>query len=97
LASFSNWRVRNQPCVFASSTALSTIPIRARLRGQHHLGAEEAHQPAPLDAELLGHRHDQRIALLGAHHGKADAGVAAGRLDHGLAGLQLAGLSRPPR
>ena len=61
-----------------------------RLRGQHHLGAEEAHQPAPLDAELLRHGHHQRIALGGAYHGEADAGVAAGRLDHGLAGLQLA-------
>ena len=64
---------------------------RCGWRGQHHLGAEEAHQPAPLDAELLGHRHDQRIALLRAHHGEADAGVAAGRLDHRLAGLELAG------
>ena len=65
-----------------------------RLRGEHHLGAEEAHQPAPLDAELLGHGHDQRIALGGAHHGEPDAGVAAGGLDHGLAGLQFARLLR---
>ena len=66
----------------------------AALRGrrQHHLGAEEAHQLAPLDAEGLGHRHDQRIALLGADHGEPDAGVAAGGLDHRLARLQLAGL-----
>src|SRR3984885_13429592 len=27
LASFSNWRVRNQPCVFASSTAFATMPV----------------------------------------------------------------------
>ena len=26
LASFSNWRVRNQPCALASSTALTTMP-----------------------------------------------------------------------
>ena len=58
------------------------------------LGAEEAHQLAPLDAEGLRHGDDQRIALGGADHGKADAGVAAGRLDHGLAGLQLAGFLR---
>ena len=60
-----------------------------RLRRQDHLGAEKAHQPAPLDAELLGHRDHQRIALGGAHHREADAGVAAGRLDDGLAGLEL--------
>ena len=65
---------------------------RSRLRGQHHLGAEEAHQPAPLDAELLRHGHHQRIALGGAHHGEPDAGVAAGRLDDGLPGLELARL-----
>ena len=59
---------------------------------EHHLGAEKAHQPAPLDAELLGHGHDQRIALGGAHHREPDAGVAAGRLDHRLAGLELARL-----
>src|SRR3546814_16943818 len=39
---------------------------------------------APLDAEALRHDDDQRIALLGADHGEADAGVAAGRLDHRL-------------
>ena len=60
-------------------------------RREHHLGAEEAHQLAPLDAERLRHRHHQRIALRGAHHREPDAGVAAGRLDHGLAGLELAG------
>src|SRR5690606_11159388 len=52
------------------------------------LGAEEAHQLAPLDAEALRHDDDQRVALLGADHGEADAGVAAGRLDHRLARLQ---------
>ena len=53
--------------------------------------SEEAHQPAALDAEGLGHGDDERVALLCAHHGEADAGVAAGGLDHGLAGLELAG------
>ena len=33
---------------------------------------------------------DQWIALLGADHRQPDAGVAAGRLDHGLTGFQLA-------
>ena len=59
-------------------------------RRQHHLGAQHAHQLAALDREAVGHGDDQRIALLGADHGEADAGVAAGRLDHGLAGLQRA-------
>jgi hypothetical protein len=33
LASFSNWRVRNQPCVSASSTALLTIATARPLPG----------------------------------------------------------------
>ena len=40
---------------------------------------------------VLGHRDDERIAFLGADHGEADAGVAAGRFDYGLTGLQLPG------
>ena len=58
--------------------------------GDDDFRAEEAHQPAALDAEGLGHGDDERVALLCAHHGEADAGVAAGGLDHGLAGLELA-------
>ena len=60
-----------------------------RRRRQHHLGAEEAHQLAPLDAEGLRHGDDQRIALLRAHHRQPDAGIAGGRLDDGLSGLEL--------
>jgi len=45
---------------------------------------------AVLDAEALGHRDDQRIALLRAHHGQAYAGIAACRLDNRLPGLELA-------
>ena len=59
---------------------------------QHDLGAEEAHQPAALDGEAFSHGDDQRITLGGAHHGKADAGIARGGLDDGLAGLERAGL-----
>ena len=58
--------------------------------GQHDLGAEEAHEAAALDAEGLGHGDDEGIALGRADHGKSDAGVAAGCLDDGLAGLQCA-------
>jgi hypothetical protein len=59
-----------------------------RRGGEHHLGAEKAHQLPPLHAERLRHGDDQRIPLLGAHHGEADAGVAAGGLDHGLPRLE---------
>src|SRR5438270_120730 len=45
-----------------------------------------------LDAEGLGHRDDQRVAFLRADHREADPGVAARRLDDGLAGLQVAAL-----
>src|ERR1700681_90623 len=55
-----------------------------RGRCQHDLCAEEAHQPAPLDAEVLTHGHNERIALLCAHHGEPDTGIAAGRLDYRL-------------
>ncbi len=61
-------------------------------RGQHDLGAEETHHLAPLDAEVLGHRHHERVALRRADHGEADAGVAARRLDDRLARLQRARL-----
>ena len=60
-------------------------------RGKNHLSAEKTHQSAALDAEAFRHCHDQRITLLGADHGEADARVAAGRLDYRLAGLQGAG------
>jgi hypothetical protein len=59
-----------------------------RRGGQDHLGAEEAHQLPPFHAERLRHGDDQRVPLLGTHHGEADAGVAAGGLDHGLPRLE---------
>src|ERR1700730_9376902 len=58
-------------------------------RSEDHLGAQETHQLAPLDAEGLGHGHDQRIALLGTYHCETDAGVAARCFDDGLPGLQF--------
>jgi len=54
------------------------------------LRSQKSHQLAALNAKRLRHRDHQRVALRGAHHGKADAGVAAGSLDHRLARLQLA-------
>ena len=95
LASFSNCRVRNQPCVLASSLRLvDHADAAVGGRREHHLGAEEAHQLAALDAEGLRHGDDQRIALGGADHREPDAGIAGGRLDHGLPGLELAGFLR---
>jgi len=61
---------------------------------KHHLGAQETQQLAPLDAEAFRHGDDQRITLLRAHHGEADAGVATGGFDDGLAGLERAGFLR---
>ena len=43
------------------------------------------------DAETLDHGHHQGIAFLRADHGEPDAGIAAGRLDDGLAGFEIAG------
>src|SRR5690606_31664681 len=63
-------------------------------RRQHDLRAEEAQQLAALDAEAFRHRDDERVALLRADHREPDAGVAARRLDDGLAGRKLAGLLR---
>ncbi len=61
---------------------------------QDHLRAEEAHQSAALNREALGHGDHQRVALGGADHREADAGIAAGRLDHRHARFQLAGFFR---
>src|SRR6185295_4743946 len=58
---------------------------------QHHPRAEETHELAALDAEVLGHRDDERIALTRADHREPDAGIAARGFDHGLTGAQLAG------
>src|ERR1700733_1062292 len=46
--------------------------------------AEEAHQSAPLNAEVLGHSHNERIAFLCAHHGEPDTSIPARRLDYRL-------------
>ena len=58
---------------------------------EDHLRSQEAHHLAPLDAEVLGHRDNQRIAFLGTDHRQADTGVAARSLDHRLPGRKLSG------
>ena len=83
---------RHEPTVlFGKLLRLVDHTQAASRRGrQDHSGAKEAHQLAPLDGKRLGHGADKRIALGGAHHGEPDTGVAGGRFDHRLAGLQLA-------
>jgi len=72
LASFSNCRARNQPCFFASSAALRTMPLPRSAAGREdHLRAHNAHDPAALDREAFGHGGDERIAL--AAHTMASA------------------------
>src|SRR5690348_10146669 len=53
---------------------------------QYDLCAEEPHQSAPLNAEVLGHGHNERISFLCAHHGEADTGIPTRRLDYRLSG-----------
>ena len=56
-------------------------------------GAQEAQHLAPLDRHRIGHGADHLVAARGGHEGKADAGIARGRLDDGAdAGLDLARL-----
>ena len=58
----------------------------------NHLCAKEPHQLAPFDAERLCHGNHKRISFGRANHGKTNSGISAGRLDDGLAGLELSGL-----
>src|SRR5712691_532291 len=91
LASFSNWRVRNQPCVSASSIAMVTIASARPAAGvKTTLAPRKRMSLRRSTLKLLRHGHHQRIAFLGADHGEPDPGVAAGRLDDGLPRLELA-------
>ena len=57
-----------------------------------NLGAEGAHGLAPLDRQVLGHHQHHAVAPHRRRHGERDAGIAAGRLDQRVAGLDLAAL-----
>ncbi len=83
---------REEPAVRLGELTALREHAAALERGgrQHDAGAEEAHQLAPLDTEVLGHHHHQRVALRGAHHREPDARVAAGRLHHRLPGREPA-------
>src|SRR5262249_19047560 len=61
-----------------------------RARREDDLGPEHTHELTPFDREAVCHGHHERIALLRADHGEADARVAACCLDNGLAGLECA-------
>ena len=64
-------------------------------RGEQELGTHALEDPFALQAGGLGHGQEQAVALDGADHGQADAGVAAGGFDDGLLRGQLAcGLRR---
>src|SRR4026209_2357873 len=104
LASFSNWRQRNQPCRSASSTALASMPVPFSEDGVKKTTAprkrsnlarqtlkplvKDTQHLAPLVAKAFRHRHDQRITLLGTDHREANARVAARRFDYSLTGLE---------
>src|SRR5690606_33831708 len=81
-----------EPAVFLGQFARLAHHARSALggRGQDDLGAIGAHELAALDREGLGHGGDEAVAARGADHGEGHAGVARGRLDHGVAGLEQA-------
>src|SRR4029077_956926 len=51
---------------------------------QHDPRGEKAHQSATLNAEVLSHNHNERIAFLCAHHGEPDTRISTRRLDYRL-------------
>ena len=58
------------------------------LRSDNDLGAEHAHQLAPLYRERLGHGDDAIVPTLSAKHGDCNASVATCGFDHGVARLE---------
>jgi hypothetical protein len=64
----------------------------AALGRQHQLGAEGLHGLRPLDRQVLRHDQHHAVAADRRGHGQRDAGVAGGRLDQRVAGLDLAAL-----
>ena len=65
---------------------------RDRGRADHHLGPVGAQHVLLVLADLVRADEDAAVAALLGDQGEADAGVAAGRLDDGAAGLQRPGL-----
>ena len=63
--------------------------------GVDDLGPVHVQQLGPLLGDVVGHHHLQRVALAPADHPQRDAGVARGRLEDRLAGLDRALGLRP--
>ena len=57
---------------------------------ENQLGTVGAHALRTLDAQVLGHDQQHAVATDGCHHRQRDAGIAASRLDQGIAGADLA-------
>src|SRR3569832_2027712 len=60
------------------------------LAHQLQFGTERTHGLLAFDRGILGHEQDELVAAHGRRHRQCDAGVTAGRLDQGVAGLDLA-------
>ena len=93
LAGLANCRARMEPGrSFAMSCRLVHGALHAqRTGGQDQFGTVGAQQGPALLGHGLGHREHHVVAARGTDEGKRDPGVAAGRLDDGPAGRQLAG------
>ena len=89
LASVSNWRAQ-EPTVGVgqlNGLLIHAVPLQGA-RGQNDFGAQHAHELTAFDGKAVRHGDDQRIAFLCADHGKPDAGITAGCLDHSLTRLE---------
>ena len=64
----------------------------ACLRDEHDVRAERLHDGTSLHAHVLGHDEHHVVAPGRRHHGERDARIAAGGLDEGIPGLDLAAL-----
>ena len=60
--------------------------------GQHDFGAHRLEVEDLLPTHLVGHDQDQLVALLLRDQGQADAGIAGGAFDQGVAGADVAAL-----
>ena len=85
LANWSSMMPLPSRAIFSARSRAASMP--PSLRREHDLGAEGAHGLAPLDRQVLGHDQDHAVAAHRRRHGERDAGVAAGRLDQRVAGL----------
>ena len=64
----------------------------ARIGRQHEGRAVCDQQRTALLAHRIGHREDELVAFDRAYQREANAGIAGGRLDDGIAGFDAAGM-----